>query len=78
MKFTAKKIIRNKTELSTLFRNLKEKGYRWANGTNLESSNDTTHCLNRVPILLAFDAKNKKVYYSTCLTVDIGTDPNYR
>lgn len=78
MKITAKKIIRNKKELSTLFRNLKEKGYRWANGTNLESSDDTTYCLNHIPVLLAFDAKNKKVYYSTHLTIDIGTDPNYR
>lgn len=78
MKFTAKKIIRNKKELSTLFKNLEEKGYRWGNGTNLESSHDTEYCLNHIPILLAFDAKNKKVYYSTFLHIDIGTDPNYR
>ena len=78
MKFTAKKIIRNKTELSKLFKNLKEKGYRWGNGTNLESSDDTEHCLRNIPILLAFDAKNKKVYYTTYLSLDVATDPNYR
>lgn len=75
--FTAKKIIRNKTELSVLFRKLKEKGYKWSSGVDLDGSFDAERCFNNFPVLLAFDARRKVVYYSTYLDIEIPLDSDF-
>lgn len=74
--FTAKKIIRCRAELSVLFKKLKEEGYKWASGDDLVCSYDTRCCLDNIPILLAFDAREKIVCYSRYLDYEIPLDPN--
>ena len=74
--FTAKKIIKCRTELSVLFRKLKDNGYTWSSGTDLCFSTDTERCLNNIPILLAFDARQKIVCYSTYVDIEVPIDPN--
>ena len=89
--FTAKKIVHTKKELINLFRNLQDEGYRWGNGDKLLFMNsdgkyiakyiamgDTEYCLEHLPTLLVFDAKEKRVYYSTFLQEHVEIDPNYR
>ena len=76
---TAKKIIRGKQEFTTLISSLKKDGYTWANGDDLLNSIDTNYLMNHFPHLLFFDAKNKKVYYSSSLNYEfVEIDPNYR
>ena len=37
----------------------------------------TSHCLDHLPVLLAFDAKHKDVYYTTYIDYEVEVDPNY-
>ena len=77
IKFTGKKVIRGKQEFTTLFSNLKKDGYAWANGDDLLDSIDTNYLMNHFPFLLIFDAKNKKVYYSSSLNYCVEVDPTW-
>ena len=58
---------------------LHEEGYHWASGDSLKDEffGDTSHCLDHLPVLLAFDAKYKDVYYTTYIDCEVEVDPNY-
>ena len=76
-KFTGKKVIKNKKEFTTLISNLKKDGYTWGSGDNLTKSADTINLQNHLPVLLVFDAKNKKVYYSPYIDYEVEIDPTW-
>ena len=77
-KFTAKKIVRKRQEFETLMSDLKKDGYTWASGQDLITGYDTIYLREHIPVLLAFDAKYKDVYYSTHIDAVLSVDPNYR
>lgn len=59
MTFTGARICNTRAELNVLLNVLNEEGYRWASGEFLSDIRVDA------PILLAFDARGKKVYYTT-------------
>lgn len=59
MTFTGARICNTTVELNVLLNVLSEEGYRWASGEFLSDIRVDA------PILLAFDARKKKVYYTT-------------
>lgn len=77
-KYTGKKIVRTNAEFDFLLWKLNRGGYRWGNGDSLCGTRDTYYCSEHLPILFAFDAKNKKVYYSSDISYEVELDPNYR
>ena len=78
IKYTGKKVVKNKKELIVLFTKLKTDGYFWGNGEDLLNDFETENVIEILPILLAFDAKNKKVYYSSYIDYEVEIDPSYR
>ena len=75
MTFTGAKICNTRVELNILLNVLDEEGYRWA-------SNDYLNEIQvDVPILLAFNAREKTVYYTTVNIFNIlpvlTIDPNF-
>ena len=77
-KYTGKKIIRTNAELGFLLWKLNRGGYRWGSGDSLYGTRDTVYCSEHLPVLFVFDAKNKKVYYSSYIDYEVEVDPNYR
>lgn len=77
MKFTGKKTLRGEREFTVLISSLKKDGYTWANGDDLTHSVDTNYLKNHFPFLLFFDAKNKRVYYSTSTYYNAEIDPTW-
>ena len=59
MTFTGAKICNTKVELNILLNVLNEEGYRWASNDYLSEIQVDA------PILLAFNAREKTVYYTT-------------
>lgn len=74
MTFTGVKICNTRVELNILLNVLNEEGYRWASNDYLSEIQVDA------PILLAFNAREKTVYYTTFNIFDILSnlviDPN--
>ena len=63
MTYTGKKICKSKQEVNVLFRKLNNEGYKYGGGSDLLLDDNTCY-FDTFPILLAFDARKKLVYFS--------------